>query len=77
MSQIRESLAVDLSIRRMFEAATIAELALVIRDGQAGEPDESIKAPPILPVPHDQELPLSFAQQRMWFLYQIEPQSSA
>ncbi len=33
--------------------------------------------PPLLPVPREHELPLSFAQQRFWFLHQFEPDSSA
>ena len=38
--------------------------------------DASQIAPLILPVSHDGNLPLSFAQERLWFLDQFEPNSS-
>ncbi|HEU5231087.1 MAG TPA: amino acid adenylation domain-containing protein, partial [Ktedonobacteraceae bacterium] len=75
LAAIREELHTDLSIRQFFAAPTIAELAAVIASGVAPEPmlhDESQKdaLPSLVPVARTSELPLSFAQQRLWFLDQ-------
>ncbi|HVR99074.1 MAG TPA: amino acid adenylation domain-containing protein, partial [Thermoanaerobaculia bacterium] len=72
VSRVRSVLGVELPLRRLFEAPRIAELALAVRESQGGE-----QAPPIVPVPRDGGLPLSFAQQRLWFLDQLEPGSVA
>ncbi len=48
----------------------MAALAEVIDGAAAG-----VQAPPITPVDRDRPLPLSFAQQRLWFLAQLEPDS--
>ncbi len=56
----------------MFEAPTVAGLAESIDLSRGG----GLQAPPIVPVPRDGELPLSFAQQRLWFIDQLEPGNS-
>ncbi|HSF43683.1 MAG TPA: non-ribosomal peptide synthase/polyketide synthase [Thermoanaerobaculia bacterium] len=70
-SRVRETLRVDVPLRAFFEAPTVsglaARVALVRAAGQQGE------IPPLGPVPRDGSLPLSFGQERMWFLYQLEP----
>ncbi len=74
-ARVRDALGVELALRQVFAAATLAELAREIeRRRQAGA---AAAAPPILPVPRqaDGALPLSFPQQRLWFLKQLVPDS--
>ena len=75
VSRIREAFAVEIPLRRLFEVPTVAGLAASIE--AARRAGQSLQAPPILPVPRDGDLPLSFAQQRLWFIDQLEPGNSA
>ncbi|HXL95320.1 MAG TPA: amino acid adenylation domain-containing protein, partial [Streptosporangiaceae bacterium] len=71
-SRLRTALGADLSPRAIFTTPTIAGLAAAL-------PDQDPASPAMLPipaVPHDGPLPLSFAQQRLWFLDQFEPGST-
>jgi amino acid adenylation domain-containing protein len=72
VSRIREAFEVEIPLRNIFEAPTVAGLAENI-DVSRGA---GLKAPPIVPVSRDGELPLSFAQQRLWFIDQLEPGTS-
>ncbi|MCP4662506.1 MAG: AMP-binding protein, partial [bacterium] len=74
-SRVREAFAVEVPLQRLFEAPTVAELADVVR--LLRREQEGVALPPLLPVARDRELPLSFAQQRLWFLDQLDPGSSA
>ncbi len=73
VSRIKERFGVELPLRHVFEKPTVGGLAMVI--DQLKLASEGIQVPPIVPVSRDQELPLSFAQQRLWFLAQLEPES--
>src|ERR1035437_9996312 len=75
VSRIREAFQVEIPLRRLFEVPTVAGLAESIEAArQAGQ---NLLAPPILPVPRNGDLALSFAQQRLWFFDQLEPGLSA
>ncbi len=73
MSRVRNVLQVDIPLRVLFAEPTIAHLAHHIE--QAQQADHISHLPPIQPVVRDGDLPLSFAQQRLWFLNQLEPDS--
>ena len=71
VSRIRQAFQVELPLRALFEAPTVAGLAE--RTEALGREKQGLEAPPIARVQRDQALPLSFAQQRLWFLDQLEP----
>ncbi len=75
LSRVREAFAVELPLRAFFAASTVAAVAqevaeLRLRGGEAS-------APPIVPVPRDGRLPLSFAQERLWFLDRLDTRTLA
>ncbi|MFN6567974.1 non-ribosomal peptide synthase/polyketide synthase [Dendronalium sp. ChiSLP03b] len=74
VSRIRNIFKVELPLREFFARATVAELADSIE--QLQQQDLELTAPPILKRAEDSQLSLSYAQQRLWFLDQFEPNSS-
>jgi amino acid adenylation domain-containing protein len=72
LSAIRRRFGVEVPVRALFEAPTLAGLAARIVQAQARGGDA---APPVVPVDRGRPLPLSFAQQRLWFLDQLAPGS--
>jgi amino acid adenylation domain-containing protein len=73
ITRLRDSLGVELALRSLFETPTIAALAGELETGLRERAGAAV--PPLLPVARDADLPLSFAQQRLWFLHQLEPES--
>ena len=76
ISRIREKSDSDLSIRKIFELPTIKGLADYL-DRKLGSVVEGEKNETIAPVSEKEGLRLSLAQQRLWFINQLEPHSPA
>ncbi|HST60055.1 MAG TPA: condensation domain-containing protein, partial [Longimicrobium sp.] len=75
ISRVRVAFGVEVPLKALFEAPTVAGLAGRI---EALRGTGTVPAPPILPVARDgSALPVSFAQQRLWVVDRIEPDSPA
>jgi amino acid adenylation domain-containing protein len=68
MSRVARDMGVKLALRSLFESPTLEELAERI---EAAGPGASASPPPIERVSREEPAPLSFAQQRLWFLDQL------
>lgn len=73
LARIRTRFAVELSLAELFDAPTIAQLAALV--ASRGQHKRDVSA--VVPVDRSEALPLSYAQQRLWFLAQLEPDSDA
>ena len=69
VARVRQALQVELPLRALFEAPTVAELAQHIA---AAYQEQGSLAPLLRPSSRAGDLPLSFAQQRLWFLDQFD-----
>src|SRR5215210_9506653 len=67
VSAIRQSLGVEVPIKTIFTYPTIGELA-----GQLVPNESSVMLLPILPGKRTGKLPLSFSQERLWFIDQLQ-----
>ncbi len=74
-SRIRDALGVDVSLKILFEHPVVNELARAL--DQLKLKQEGLEEPPIVPIDRNGELPLSFAQQRLWFLHQLDPHDAS
>ncbi|RKH27986.1 non-ribosomal peptide synthetase, partial [Corallococcus sp. CA041A] len=69
VSRVRATFEVELPLRALFEAPTVEALAPKL----AGARSAALRAPPLQPSPREGVIPLSFAQQRLWLLDQLQP----
>ncbi|WP_165864189.1 SDR family oxidoreductase [Capsulimonas corticalis] len=70
ISRLRDEFGVEVPLRLLFEAPTVAALSEWL-DRSIAAPDPG--AASIARVPRDRDLPLSFTQQRLWFIDQMDP----
>ncbi|HEY0603647.1 MAG TPA: amino acid adenylation domain-containing protein, partial [Herpetosiphonaceae bacterium] len=75
LARLREQLDQDLTLSVLFKAPTIAKLAEALERGERGPAQPQTLA--IRRIPHDVPLPLSFSQERVCFLQQLDPTSVA
>ncbi|HSF41083.1 MAG TPA: amino acid adenylation domain-containing protein, partial [Thermoanaerobaculia bacterium] len=68
-ARVRQAFKIELSLIQVFQSPTVAALAEVIERPGAGA--EFPELPPIRKAPRDQPIPLSFPQERVWFLDQL------
>jgi amino acid adenylation domain-containing protein/non-ribosomal peptide synthase protein (TIGR01720 family) len=71
MARVRTAFAVDLPLRALFDAPSPS--ALAARVEAALRAGHGVSAPPMVRVPRGGALRASFAQERLWFLDQLEP----
>jgi len=73
ISRIRAGLGVEVPLRAFFEGPTVRELA---RRVEALRREGAVQLPPVEPVERTGAPPLSFAQERLWFIERLQPGTS-
>ncbi|HWN45296.1 MAG TPA: amino acid adenylation domain-containing protein, partial [Thermoanaerobaculia bacterium] len=71
VSRVRETLELELPVRVLFEAATISELAKRVEAQRLSA--AGLRLPPLVRHERAEPPPLSFGQQRLWFLDRLNP----
>ncbi|AZC32355.1 Non-ribosomal peptide synthetase [Pseudomonas chlororaphis subsp. piscium] len=70
VSRVRHGLGIEVALKTLFEQPVLGDFVRALGTVEAS-------APAISPVDRDQPLALSYAQERQWFLWQLDPQSAA
>jgi acyl carrier protein len=75
ISRLKEAFQIEIPLRTLFEAPTVAEFSEITQD--AIQKRHELPVTSIEAASRDENLPLSFAQQRLWFVDQLEGGHSA
>ena len=75
LARVRDYLKIELPVRSIFEAPSLAEFSQVVQEQLSH--GQNTEYSPIVRVPRDGELPLSLSQQRMWFFDKLASGTSA
>ncbi len=73
VSRIRQTLSLEVPLKAVFEHPRLEAFVAAMQAQESPSPT----APALLPAGRVQPLPLSYAQERQWFLWQLEPHSAA
>uniref|UniRef100_UPI00313D0246 amino acid adenylation domain-containing protein n=1 Tax=Pseudomonas sp. TH32 TaxID=2796397 RepID=UPI00313D0246 len=71
ISRVRQALSLDVALRSLFERSVLGDFVAGL-EGRSRQHER-----PLVPVERNQPLPLSYAQERQWFLWQLDPHSAA
>ncbi|EAZ88188.1 non-ribosomal peptide synthetase, partial [Crocosphaera chwakensis] len=75
VSLVKETLNIEISMSLLFEYPTISQLSKYLNILQKN--NNILQLPSITPRQKQDNIPLSFSQQRLWFLHQLNPNNSA
>jgi amino acid adenylation domain-containing protein len=75
ISRVRDGFHVELPVRVLFESPTLAGFSARVES--LARSGAGLDAPPLRPAPAEGLIPLSYAQQRLWFLDRLTPGSNA
>lgn len=71
VSRIRRLFGTEVSVRTLFDAPTVAEFAAAV------ERDTRPERRPLVRTTHGAATPVSYAQARLWFMHELDPDSTA
>jgi amino acid adenylation domain-containing protein len=71
MYRIRETFGVELPVRALFDGPTVRSLALAVEERRLSEDGQEL--PPLKGTPREGDVPLSYSQEGLWYIDQLQP----